>query len=237
MTMDITTFKKFFYFFFLSFLFYSRPSLSQSDTNQKKTKPFARIELTSNFLEYGYTETEGSFALVTDVGYQWEQFQIGVRGHNVHFKEETAHLKLQPHLSIISNFSSSSRFLIEHEERLYFSNADNRNGSKALVSLEIDHYKIQYDSLRNWLGTQFNKSRFSFHSTILLGQDLETDFHIGYNMVTNDQKSQFFDGATRVRYMQDNLHYYGELTVLSSLVLEIPNANQVGFRIGIQAEF
>jgi hypothetical protein len=224
-------------FFLVIFpLFALDQAYSQDNSDVKKTTPFAKIELTSNLIEDGYTQTNNSFGLLTDVGYRWEQFDIGIRGSNVYFKNEQAHLTLQPHLSIIANFSKDSRFFVEHEERLYF-NQSSRNGSKSFVGLEMGDYLFKYESLTNWWGLEITKTRFSFTYPYFWVQDYSSDFQIGYNIVGGANTAPYTDVAANLKFKRDALEYYAELIWLSSVVEFIPDGNPINIRLGVRAQF
>jgi hypothetical protein len=209
---------------------------SEDNTKTMASKPFAKVELTSNLIEDGYSQTSNSFGLLTDVGYRWEQFDLGVRGNNVYFKNEQAHLTLQPHLSIISNFSPVSRFYVEYETRLYF-NQSSRNGSRLSVGLQIEDYLVKYESLTNWWGLDVVKNRFSFSYTYFWKQDFSSDFYIGYNIVDEANTTPYADTAVNIKFQKDNLEYYAELILISSVVEYIPNGQPTTLRFGVKTQF
>ena len=209
---------------------------AQENSDQPKSKPFAKVELTSNLIEDGYTQTGNSFGLLTDVGYKWEQFEVGVRGNNVYFEGERAHLTLQPHLAIISNFSPDSKFFIEHEERLYF-NESARNGARSSVGLAIDEYLVRYESLINWWGLEIAKSRWSMTYSYYWDQDYSSDFQLGYNIVGEVNTQPFVDTSANIKFKKDALEYYGELILLSAVVDYIPSGQPILFRLGVKTQF
>lgn len=222
---------------YLVFLVWSPAYLSAQEEPQKRgSKPFAKVELTSNLVEDGYSQTSGTFGLLTDVGYKWEQFEIGVRGNNVYFDEERAHLTLQPHLAIISNFSPDSRFFIEHEERFYF-NSSTRNGGRSSLGLDIGEIGVRYESLTNWWGLEIGKSRWSFNYIYYWDVDLSSDFQVGYNIVGEANTPAFFDASGNIKYKKDTLEYYAELILLSSVVPYIPGAQAFTVRLGVITQF
>jgi len=227
---------KYLFLLFLSVGLFGNSGLAEEADESLKSKPFAKVELTSNLLEDGYTQTGNSFGLLTDVGYKWEQFEIGVRGNNVYFEGERAHLTLQPHLSIISNFSSTSRFFIEHEERLYFIDSA-RNGARSSVGFQIHEYLIKYESLINWWGLDITKSRWSLSYRYDWSDEYSSDFKMGYNTVGEVNTQPFGDVATNIKFKKDNFEYYAEFIFLSSIVNYIPIGQPINFRLGVKTEF
>jgi len=227
--------KKIFVFFILS-NFSPIFAIAQENPEKTKSRPFGMVELTSNLIEDGYTQTGNSFGLLTDVGYAWEQFNIGIRGNNVYFEGERAHLTLKPHLAILANFSDFTKFFIEHEERFYF-NDSLRNGGRSSVGLKFDEFLFRYESLINWWGLDFTKSRFSLNYEYVWDQEYSSDFQLGYNIVEEANTRPFFDSSLSTKFRKDQLEYYAEIILLSDIVKYIPAAQKVSFRIGLKTHF
>jgi hypothetical protein len=221
---------------FVLVLTLSNAAMAQEKTDKPKSKPFALVELASNLIEDGYTQTGNSFGLHSDVGYSWEQFELGVRGNNVYFEGERTHLVLGPHLAIISNFSDTSRFFLEHEERFYFHDS-RRNGGKTTVGLLVDKYLIRFESLMNWWGLDMSKSRLSLTYEYYWGLDYSSDFQLGYNIPEENNTKPFFDSAFNIKYKKDRLEYYAEVILLSNLVSYISVGQTFSYRLGLKTQF
>lgn len=214
-------------------------ALSQTndlDTKKPLNRSYAEVELTSNYVEDAYTQTENSVGVVTDIGYKFEQFRVGIRANNVHFDGETAHVTIRPHLAILANFSDISRFFIEYESRFYFSD-NKRNGAKSTIAFEYDNYRLMYESRDNWEGLELAKARLSFSYLYEWDQDLLLDYRLGYNMADEVNTPPFLDGAITLQYPKDQLIYYTEVIFLSNTYPYFPNGQNFIFRLGARASF
>lgn len=209
---------------------------NEPETNKPRNRSYAEVELTSNYVEDAYTQTENSVGVVTDIGYKFDQFRVGVRANNVHFDGETAHVTLRPHLAILANFSDISRFFIEYESRMYFSD-NKRNGSKSSIGYEYDNYRFIYESRANWEGLELSKARVSFAYLHQWDQDLFLDYRFGYNVAEEVNTPPFLDGAITLQLPKDHLIYYSELIFLSNIYSYFPNGQHLTFRLGVRASF
>lgn len=224
-------------FILVSIFSYSSRVWAQVEEAQKSgPSPRAQVELTSNLIEDGYTQTEGSWGLITDIAYRWPQFELGIRGNNVYFEGESTHISLRPHLSIIANFSEDSRFYIEYEHRQYF-NDNTRNGSLASIGLDFSKYSISYGSIVNWQGFDISKSKWRFDYNYEWNDQLTSLFSLGYNIVDEANTPNYIDANGNIQYRQANLVYYAEAIILSQVVSLIENAQPFLFRVGLKAGF
>lgn len=200
------------------------------------SKPYARVEITSSLVEDGYSQTQGSWGLQSDIGYEWDQFRFGVRGSNVYFENERTHLTLQPHIAIIANFQSGTKFFIEHEMRKYY-NDSRRDGGRSSLNLEFNDYKIIYETKGNWEGLNISKGRWSFTYFFDWGNNFSSSMVAGYNQVDEANTPNFFDASADIQYRKDNVIYYAEAIALSGVVDYIPNGQSFTFRVGLRAGF
>lgn len=209
---------------------------NETESNKPRNRSYAEVELTSNYVEDAYTQTENSVGVVTDIGYKFEQFRVGVRANNVHFDGETAHVTLRPHLAILANFSDISRFFIEYESRMYFAD-QKRNGAKSSLGYEYDNYRLLYESRANWEGLELSKARVSLAYLYQWDQDFFVDYRLGYNVAEEVNTPPFLDGAVTLQYPKDHLIYYTEVILLSNTYFYFPNGQNFIFRLGAKASF
>lgn len=213
-------------------------SLAQEDLSEKQQqgKLFAQVELSSNLLEDGYTQTNHNFALASDVGYLMEQFRAGVRGSNVSFPNETTHLTLQPYFTIIAHFNPTSRIMVEYEQRLYYGQSHRITG-KTLVAFEFDRYRFKHETINNWWGLDIYKSRYGFSYRADWRNALYSYFILGYNLVGEANTPNFFDVAASLHWKDGPIDYFGELIALSYVVPYISNGQSFTYRLGASAQF
>ncbi|MDW8190276.1 MAG: hypothetical protein RMK80_04820 [Pseudobdellovibrionaceae bacterium] len=198
---------------------------------------FGYVELANNILEDGYSQTNHSFGVISEVGFLKEQFRAGIRGNNVFFPNEASHLTLQPYLGIIAHFDEQTKIFVEYEHRMYYSES-RRNAGKVTVGFDMNDYSFRHQSLDNWWGLHIPKSRFAAHYRARWNfSNLYSEFVVGYNAVGEVNTPNFFDFAVNVNKKSGNIRYFFEVVGLSQVVPYIANSSPLSYRVGAAVRF
>lgn len=226
--------------FFIICLALGSITFGQSPDSAKATDgrshSFVKVEVANDLIEDGYSQTSQNMALETHLGYQNDQFLIGLRGHNVYFSGESTHLTLQPFIGIIGNIDQNVRLGVIYQQREYFSEKK-RNTGLTRVYLEWQLFTMSYESINNWYGLDVQKDRFSVQYDTVWTNEWKSEWLLAYNSVGESNSPNYLDLKAQLRYFYQPFSFFGELIWRSADNPFIADRNSLQFRLGIQAQF
>lgn len=169
-------------------------------------KLFANVLIATNSVEQGITQTESSPAVQTMLGYKWEQFRAGIWGSNVRFTgiDDSINLRLFGAYRFV--FTSNADLTIRADLNRYFS-AGSRDGMLVSVDLNLFNYHVLYDKIDNWEATLSEGTRYGFFKEFTLPLEILLGTGAGYNMVSAEGYSNFFDLRLSLGYNLAGLRY------------------------------
>ncbi|GEM_PF-2777452 len=228
------------FIFIFSFLSYSALTYAQGNQSQdlnsaSNARMYAKLELASNYIEDGLTQTQSTWGFVSDIGYRMPQFEIGVRASNASYPNEQVHICLKPHVSIIANFSQTSRFFIDYEMRQYYTIGD-RNGGAATLGLDIGQFRIRHKDTTNWENTDYYKSKWSFGYDFLVGDNFIVPLDAGYNILDVSTHPNYVDATTGIIYRQVNVDYFAKVTYTNGTT-PFAGAQEAQVYVGLSASY
>lgn len=166
----------------------------RAQTNAPPTfKMDGEASLMTNYVEYGISQTNKDPALQGAFWFNWgPQFRLGLWGSNVHYSGEDSHflLKLNADLKIV--FSPNANVIFRFSDNHYFK-PGTHNGNTIGLHFQIFDYKVIYEQLSNFLGTETTATYFAFGTYWNVFQTWKWDNQVGYMQTTSSTLNNYFD--------------------------------------------
>lgn len=196
---------------FLIFAFFlsSQQALAQAkgETRNTRSKMFAEINLNTNYVEKGITQTDKNPSLQADVGYQYSSGRIGVWSSNVKYANSSdEYLNMRPYLSFRIDTSATTDISLRYDFNRYFKSST-RDGSIIGIDLNLYGYHVIYEQQEKWEGTSSNRTWYGFSKTWNAPSALTYDTTFGYSMVGADGFSNYFDTRLGANYRSGDFIY------------------------------
>ena len=151
------------------------------------------VALLSHYVEYGLSQSDHSPALQGSFWFNFgPQFRIGAFATNTNYENSDDHFNLRANAEIKVDFSSSNYMTIGYSHSQYYKDGD-RNGNILGLHLHFGEYRILYDAMSNWEGTDARNPRFALGAEISVFSSWILDLEAGYNSPDIDTLDPYFD--------------------------------------------
>lgn len=168
-------------------------------------KLYGEAGLTTNWLEHGVSQSDKGYALQAGLGYRWSQFKLGMWGSGVKLPYSDDNLNLRIYMTYKFYFTKNADMLIRYDFNRYFG-AGKANGTITSLDLNIFQYHILYEKNSNWEADD-NLTRYGFMKDWGLPYNLTLTVNAGYNSISSDNYSSYFDIKTLVNYKYADILY------------------------------
>ncbi len=174
------------------------------------------VALLSNYIDHGLTQTNKDPSLQAGFSFNFgPQFRMGLWGSNVNF-QSTEHFLLKLNAELKIQISPTTDFKLAYNDNRYFK-TDTRNGNTAQALITSHGYRIQYEGISNWEGTDTSATNYSFSKAFDVNGNWKWDNQVGYTMLSSDTYSNYFDIRTSFLYKgSSNIIYQISLSGTSS---------------------
>lgn len=196
-------------------------------------KVHGEVNLTSDAIEYGVSQSDKSFALQTLLGYKWTQFRVGLWGSNVKFPGSDDNLNLRFFGAYQFIFTTNSSMTVRYDMNRYYKSGD-RNGSLIGVDINLFDYHVMYYKNDKFHGTDAEHTRFGFAKSFEIPWSLMLELDAGYNMFS-DIYSNYFDLKSQINYKWSSVYNYLGLSY-STGASQFDNSS-FAFYFGIKTSF
>jgi uncharacterized protein (TIGR02001 family) len=163
------------------------------------------VEITSNYMEKGLTQSEAGPSLHAGFGYQFTSGRIGLWGSSVKYLNEDAQTNLRPYISFGFQFTPNSRLDFKYAADKYFKAADRDSN---VITLDFDMYSyhaiLEEDS--NFEGTGTKSMWFGFAHEYKIGS-YGIDLRAGYSQLSVAGFNNYFDVKAELKYKWDELAF------------------------------
>ena len=188
----------------MNFLITRASAQAQTDAGAP-VRLYGDVQLTTDSIEHGLTQTDHSFALQTGIGYRWPQFRLGLWGSNVKFSDSADNLNLRLFLITKLIFTPNADLNIHYDFNRYFK-AGYRDGSIVSLDLRLYEYHVLYESNDNWEGIGDKGARYGFMKEWQIPYSLILNLNAGYNMI-GSKYDNFFDVKSQISYKTSDITY------------------------------
>ncbi|MNT03854.1 putative bacterial protein [compost metagenome] len=156
------------------------------------------VSLLSHYVEYGLSQTDKDPSLQGSFWFNFgPQFRMGLWGSNVKFPGGDDHFNLRLNADLKVDFSKESHAIIAYSQSQYYSNGD-RNGNILGLHLKFGTYRVTYDGLSNWEGTDERSVRFGLGKDFDIFTTWKWLNEIGYNTPNVSNINPYFDLRTGI---------------------------------------
>ena len=179
---------------------------TKTDDQLPAGKIYGEVNLLTNYIENGYTQTEKSWAMQAGLGYKWSQFRMGLWGSTVKFPDSSDDLNLRLLMAYKFIFTTSADLVARYDFNRYYP-AGNRNGGIIGLDLNLFKYHVLYEKNSNWenLG---EVTRWGFMHDWAIPWNLMLNLNAGYNMMDIPDYSSYFDVKTTVSARYADVNYF-----------------------------
>lgn len=201
---------------FFVFLSFGLPH-AQAQGNAPPTYQLeGQAALMNNFVDYGVSQSNKDPALNGAFWFNWgPQFRMGLWGSNVNYQGGDTHflLKLNADLKVV--FSSNADMTLKFSDNRYYK-PGTRNGNTLGLHFQFFGYKIMYEQLSNFMGTEAGATYFAFNRTWDVFQTWKWENQLGYMMLKKDGMTNYFDLRSFIGKKPSSIYYQGGITWNSS---------------------
>jgi len=161
---------------------------------------YAKINLSTNNVEKGLTQTQGDPAFQTELGNKFgEQGLLALKASNVAYENFASHLLVRGIGSYKFIFSANADLRVKLEYNKYFK-AAGRDGYNFGIDLGLFGYRFLIEAENNFEGTKTERTWFGFQREFSLPWSLWLDFTAGYSQLKADGLNAYFDTRSAVTY-------------------------------------
>ena len=169
-------------------------------------KLYGEVGLLTNSIEHGYTQTDKSWAMQAGLGYRWSQFRMGIWGSSVHFPDSSDDLNLRLNMAYKFIFTTNADLTARYDFNRYYP-AGSRNGGIIGLDLNMFKYHVLYEKNDNWENVG-EATRWGFARDWQIPWNLLLNLNAGYDMLTVDGYSNYFDIKTTVSARYADVTYF-----------------------------
>lgn len=195
---------------------------------------YGEAGLATNLVENGITQTEKAFAIQSGLGYKWTLFRMGLWGSNVRFagNDDTLNLRLYAAYKFI--FTNNADLNVRYDFNRYFTSGS-RDGNIIALDLNLFKQHILLEENSNWEGIAKDR-RWGYSRDFQIPWNLDLTLNGGYNMIDDDNFSNYFDIRTTVsRRYADIL--YSFTNTFNSGSSQFDGRGDLMFFLGLAAQF
>jgi uncharacterized protein (TIGR02001 family) len=200
------------YIAFILILFSSLSAFA-AENNSPTFAMTGDVVLTSHYVEYGLSQSDKSPALQGSFWFNFgPQFRLGLWGSNTNYEHSDDHFNLRGIGELNISFSQTSHMALSYTASQYY-NGGERNGSILGVHFNFwSDYRVTYDGMSNWEGTDHRSTRFGFGKTFTIFTSWKWDLEGGYNNPNVDSINPYFDARTGIGTKWGPIFFEGAVT-------------------------
>lgn len=166
---------------------------------------YGEIQIMSNYVEKGLTQSDASPSMGADLGYGFGGYgRIGVKANSVKYENEDVSIAMSLYGEYRFIFSQNTNLTLRNDLVRYFSTNTRDN---IVISLDQNifdyHFLFEYED--NFEGTKTNRNWFGFHKDWLLSPSYQFNLTVGYSMLEIDGFNNYFDTKAGVSFINSNL--------------------------------
>ncbi|MFN7823927.1 MAG: hypothetical protein ACK5P6_01050 [Pseudobdellovibrionaceae bacterium] len=195
--------KKICFLSFVVFFFSTQITKAQtagSSAGSGGATSYAKINLSTNNVEKGLTQTQGDPAFQTELGNKFgEQGLLALKASNVAYENFDSHLLVRGIGSYKFLFSANADLRVKLEYNKYFK-AAGRDGYNFGIDLGLFGYRFLLETENNFEGSKTERTWFAFQREFSLPWSLWLDFTAGYSQLKADGLNAYFDTRSALTY-------------------------------------
>ena len=174
------------------------------------------VSLLSHYVEHGLSQSDNSPALQGSFWFNFgPQFRLGIWGSNTNYENSDDHFNLRINGDIKVDFSASNYMVISYSQSQYYNGGD-RNGNIVGLHLHFGEYRVTYDMMSNWEGTDERSARRGCGKDTKVFGDWIWDNEAGYNSPEVSTISPYFDLRTALGTQWGPIFVEGSVTGTSA---------------------
>lgn len=193
------------------------------------------VALLSHYVEYGLSQSDKSPALQGSFWFNFgSQFRMGAFASNTNYENSDDHFNLRANAEIKVDFSSTNNMKISYAHSQYYKDGE-RNGNILGIHLHFGEYRILYDGMSNWEGTDERNPRYALGAEFTIFSDWIWDNEVGYNAPDISTLEPYFDLRTAIGSKFGSIFLQGSVTGTSASD-ELNGAGDVFFILSAKTE-
>lgn len=193
------------------------------------------VALLSHYVEHGLSQSDKSPALQGAFWFNFgPQFRLGLWGSNTNYENSDDHFNLRINGDIKVDFSAANYMVISYSQSQYYNGGD-RNGNIVGLHLHFGEYRVTYDMMSNWEGTDERSARLGFGKDTKVFGDWIWDNEAGYNSPEVSTISPYFDLRTALGTQWGPIFVEGSVTGTSA-ASDLNGAGDVFFILSAKTE-
>lgn len=198
-------------------------------------KIFGEVNLLSNYVEKGLTQSDEKFSVQATLGYRWVYFKAGMQGSSVTFPGNQENVNLKAFASYQFIWTQNADMTFRYDYSKYFASAQ-RDGNIFGFDINLFTYHMLIEKMDNWQGTKTNANYFGFRKDRPIPWNLIWDFSVGYTMLSVDGYNNYFDVKTGISYKYKEIGYSLNATYTSA-ASQLNGAGDLFGYVGLHARF
>lgn len=177
---------------------------------------FGTASFMTNYVDKGVTQTDGSWAMQTELGYQFGSVvRMAIWGSNVKYPTNSESLNLRGYINLHLDFTTGFSSELRYSNSRYFQSED-RNGNIVDLDFNIFDYKLLLQQDSNWEGSHTTSTWIAGEKDFSIPWNLIFTPRVGYTQVSASGASSYFDIKLELSYKISDLLLQSAVTYNSS---------------------
>jgi hypothetical protein len=172
-------------------------NLAELEQRSSRIRLDGDVYLATDRFENGQTQTQNSWAFMTELKLNTGQMVIGLRGVNTKYPNNDSSLNLRPSLGIPIRLGADTELTLKYSLDRYFASGQRDDGILH-IGLRYEMYDTRLQSFGNFEGTGASAMRLTLRRPYEVIESLLIIPELSYTLVNSTKIGSFFDIHTEL---------------------------------------